>query len=247
VGRGTPRLDDPQVAPDPPNGVRTIVIQDTMALATPGGTAEWLLAPYVDTGVSAGRSTFLNVLSGELDVPRPQILGWLANVANLEWLLLERIDALKKAYSAIEPDANVTSLCLYSGPRHRPAAMVEHETRCGGLQIRSLGIGAPCAWLATGDAALKDDARRAAFIRRYRGLLGQVVTLTLPHHGSDRNFHVDLLDEVRPDLCVVPADAFKDWNHPGVRTVQGVCSRGMVLQVVGSASPGGVDDRVTIG
>jgi phage terminase large subunit GpA-like protein len=52
-----------------------------------------------------------------------------------------------------------------------------------------------------------------AFSRHYRRHLRRVLTLTMPHHGSERNFHPDLLRQIGPALCVAAADSYRDWRH----------------------------------
>jgi beta-lactamase superfamily II metal-dependent hydrolase len=102
-------------------------------------------------------------------------------------------------------------------------------------------------WLATGDADLKTKKRRAAFLRHYRKLLDHVVTLTIPHHGSEGNFDVELLTRVDPEFCVAAADSVGKWRHPGTNVVQAIASHGRFLSVVTSKEPSEVEEEVWIG
>lgn len=144
------------------------------------------------------------------------------------------VSDLKAAYASIQIDLNVTSMCLYSGPvpTFKPPAS-RYIGKFGVWTVSGpdkLGV----AWLGTGDAALADRKRRSAFFKHYGSLLNEVITLTLPHHGSEHNFDAALLDRIRPSFCVAAADRFSSWRHPGTAVVQSVASTGRFLSVVTS-------------
>jgi hypothetical protein len=235
VGKGQPRWNDISVkAVLSAEPVRALVIQDTMALVTRGTQRDWLLAPFVDPTVKSHRNKFLNALAACRKLSRRKLEAWLAVTANIQKLVTTDLADLAAAYTVVSGDLNLTSMCLYSGPRTASAGPVQHEASFGHFISTTIGDNHPIAWLTTGDAALANKKRRADFIQHYRGLLDQVTTLTLPHHGSDHNFHPDLLDSIDPHFCIAAADAYSTWKHPGPRTVQGVCSRGASIHVVTS-------------
>jgi len=109
------------------------------------------------------------------------------------------------------------------------------------------GPDARIAWLGTGDASLKHKQRRADFFAHYDKLLDQVVTLTLPHHGSSHSLDPELLERSRPVFCVAAADRFGKWNHPGADVVQAVSSHSVVLQTVTSAFVARAWERAALG
>jgi hypothetical protein len=235
VGTGRVRWHDPRVQPIlPAKATQAVVIPDTMALMTPAAQQEWILVPFVDPTVAAHRKAFLNALAAARKLSRRKLDAWLAVTANIQQLVTNDLSDLAGAYAAVARDLNLTSMCLYSGPRATPAVPVLHHVHFGRSSRCRHGGRQRVAWLATGDAALKEKQRRADFIEHYRGLFPQVVTLTLPHHGSDRNFHPELLSAANPAICVASADAFSTWKHPGPHTVQGVCGQGRLLHVVTS-------------
>jgi hypothetical protein len=168
----------------------------------------WLLAPYVDPGVVAERHRFFRALRGQHGFDKRS----LGDPDRLCKILSDKneIAILVGAYKAVGRDLNVTSLCLYSGPAQDPpiqhvawlaANMTSGRWRCFADYPR-------IAWLATGDAALKEKRRVHDLAAHYGVHLGKVGTLTLPHHGSDNNADDELLEKVTPACCVASADRF---------------------------------------
>jgi len=90
-------------------------------------------------------------------------------------------------------------------------------------------------WLGTGDADLKTLTRRQDFLAHYRHMRTRVMTLLLPHHGSERNFHPDLLAALSPTFCVVSAAPYHKWRHPGTAVIQALASSGRPLWVTTEA------------
>ena len=159
-------------------------------------------------------------------------------------LVLTKVADLQEAYTAVEKNLNLSSMCLYSGPLpDGQRRLRRHHGKFGKWDAQgSAGI----AWLATGDADLKVKKRRAAFLHHYRNLLDEVVTLTVPHHGSEGNFDPELVTKVEPDFCVAAADAFGKWRHPGTKVVQAIASEGRFLSVVTSQKASKVTEQVHI-
>lgn len=248
VGRGEPRFAQSQHD----SSVAVAVIPDTMAMmmtamvADPGGLGAWLLAPYVDPMVESQRKRFLGALAKQCKMTVKRLEAWLLSTANIQDLVTHKVDRLAAAYATISSNLNVTSMSLYSGPARSiaPGEMRSWGSRVGGVSTHWFAD--RIAWLATGDAALKQKQRRNDFLAHYAQLLRQVVTLTLPHHGSDHNFHIDLLRGVQPSLCVAAADSYSTWRHPGAHTVQAVCSHPALLQVVTSKKESRVWELVSL-
>lgn len=226
----------------PGRTVQVSVIPDSAGIAAPCGDGkwEWLIAPYVDPKVEAGIAKFERTLARRLGIKVADLRTRLGNSAYVEKLIVNRANELKAAYRKVASNLNVTSLCVYSGPAASPIT-----SECRVLSLRygehGLGLCGGGGWLGTGDAALKEKIRLNPFLRHYGRLLDDVMTLTMPHHGSDRNFHPDLLDGVKPTWCVVAADKIGNWRHPGTSVVQSVASRGVLLLVATA------DERSAIG
>jgi beta-lactamase superfamily II metal-dependent hydrolase len=88
--------------------------------------------------------------------------------------------------------------------------------------------------------------RRNTFFKHYGSLLNEVVTLTLPHHGSDHNFDAALPDRIQPSFCAASADRLSSWRHPGTAVVQSVASTGRLLSVVTSNAESEVTETVVV-
>ncbi|MFT8783858.1 hypothetical protein [Acetobacter syzygii] len=212
--------------------VRISVMPDSAGIAVPSKDClwDWLIAPYVDPKVEAGIAQFERTLSRRLGIKVADLRKQLVNAAYVQNLIVSEVNKLIAAYQKVVSNLNVTSLCVYSGPAASP---VKHECRLLKIKFGEyfLGYAGRGGWLGTGDAALKEKTRLDPFLRHYGRLLNEVDTLTMPHHGSDGNFHPDLLDKVEPTLCVAAADRISNWRHPGTSVVQSVASRGILLFV----------------
>ncbi|EJZ22166.1 MBL fold metallo-hydrolase [Rhizobium sp. Pop5] len=219
------------------NDAGLVVLPDTVAAAVNYEHGHWLLAPFVDPGISQDRPKFLKALAEERGLSVPKMKSWLRERGNLEDLLTTGTADLIAAYHSLTRDLNVTSLCLYSGPAHPFPA---HEIWTGRDEDHSADWGwgfGKSAWMGTGDAALASQVRRKAFLKHYGPLLSNVGTFTLPHHGSVQNFHPELVRRIKPRLCVAAADRYSNWSHPGAHVVQSVCSLGSAVHVATSEMP----------
>src|ERR1035437_9178232 len=209
---------------------------DTVALSGMSDSSQlsWVLVPFVDPVVKTKTAQFKASLANARGQSVPALEKWLRNSANVHKLLTDYVADLKSAYAAISSDINITSMCLYSGP-----VPTFNTVRTDYFGVFGRWCFSECkensvAWLGLGDAALAEKKRRSALFKHYGNLLNEVVTLTLPHHGSDHNFHTDLLEKIRPCFCVASADKFSDWRHPGSLVAQAVSSTGRFMSVVTS-------------
>lgn len=215
--------------------VDTVPDSRAVAIDVPIQGGPWLLSPYVDPGIVADRERFFDALKGQAGFDKRA----LTDPELLSELLKDKakVDILAGAYKAVARDLNLTSLCLYSGPAIsllpvRPDWKISMEQgRWKGWMYGSAKV----AWLATGDAALKDKGRVQNLASHYGAHLGKVGTMTLPHHGSDNNLDEDLLTNVAPVHCVASADHYSAWRHPGSRVMQLIASRGISMGLVTSS------------
>ena len=243
VGHGTV---SPVAAAIANGGQVQVVMPDSLAIAIGSGQLIWLLLPYVDPAVVSQRRKFQSALAKGLKIPFKSIGPWLAAPTNMHALVTVDIDLLKDAYTAVAYDLNVTSLCLYSGPAlFNPKGTRRFlDGRHGGAAVQAAGgDDIRLGWLGTADADLKQTYRRSNFLHHYDNLLSQVATMTLPHHGSARNFHKELLG-IGADVHIVPAAQYRSWPHPGASVVQSVFSAGKALHVVTSAPVSRSNERV---
>lgn len=221
-------------------------IQDTQAMAVPLGTPMyWLLAPYVDPTIEADRKLFMRALKSKLKAAEAKTLSLKVGkltTSDLRTIVIDHIAALSAAYASIKKNLNVTSLCLYSGPApQEPKPTFYYCARFGKWHTSRISD-ERVAWLTTGDAALKEAKLRKPFLKHYGKLLDQVTTLTLPHHGSEHNFHPELISAVKPLMFVAAAAYHKGWRHPGSTVIQAVASAGGVVSVVTANELSGVNE-----
>lgn len=232
-------------------------LEDGVAVAMPerlgmeyvsAGTGRaWLFAPYVDPAVKAGTTQFMKSLAGARGQSVAALKKWLRKTSNVEQLLTAYVADLKAAYAAVHVDLNVTSMCLYSGPVPARNRLTRRYTAKLGQWLFRRPNEYRVAWLGTGDAALANKSRRKAFFEHYNALLQEVITMTLPHHGSEHNFDAELLSRIQPEFCIAPADRFSNWRHPGTSVVQSVASTGRFLSVVTSDISSEVAEMVAVG
>jgi hypothetical protein len=253
VGEGQVRWQDPAVvsprAAENAAAPVVCIVPHTMGIVIPYDGGEWLLAPFVDPTVKLQRRKFLVRLAKSLKMTRAKLEVWLETPTNVESLVKTGAGTLATAYGAVAKDLNITSLCLYSGPMPRAPNHEQrgHRAKVGGFSYSNGGQGVPIGWLGTGDAALAKKSRLDAMLGHYGELLAEVGTLTIPHHGSDHNFHPGLLTGVAPTFCVAAADRYSNWRHPGSKVVQGVASLGLPLQVVTSSPLSEMEEWAIIG
>jgi len=228
---------------------------DTRGFEIAGGaTTTWILAPYVDPQVEADRQKFIDALAASMKSTTAKVEELLsADREGLLLLLTQCKGLLADAYKAVA-DLNATSLCLYSGPaddQWPPSAWdsVLGEDNSGFIVWGGFSPSARLGWIGSGDAELGDTAaglspRRDAFLTHYAAHFPKVATFLVPHHGSAKNFHEELLDQIMPSVCLASAAPFSNWRHPGTEVLQAACARGIPLWVTNHAPPSRVLELV---
>jgi hypothetical protein len=232
VGRGAALHQSTVTSKGKTEPVNVATVLDTRGIAIDVcmNSNFWLLAPYVDKGLTTGKRLFLREISERLKLS----IAKLSHVPALKELLgdKDKITIIAKCYEKIAHDLNATSLCLYSGPssiQHRDNIQLSYFTD---ENIYWKGVYDRIGWLGTGDATLRQRKHRENFVNHFRVLLSNVRTMTLPHHGSDKNSDEKLLESVNPYLCVASADRYSNWHHPGSTIVQILASRHIPMALV---------------
>ena len=204
----------------------------------------WLLVPHVDPAPAEGRKQFLKKIRTVLGLrPRQRI-----NAAVLANALRDTIKRtkLKECYEEIisggsHRNHNRTSMSLYSGPApserrslHLSRAGPEHALWPHRIWDFRYEYARPCndaavGWIGTGDAPLQLHKVRQAWLNTYGRFRNHVSTILLPHHGSKRSFHPELLEFPNLDVCVVSAEYRSRYRHPGRTVVAQVRDHGKAL------------------
>jgi hypothetical protein len=203
-----------------------------MALDAGECCAEWILAPFVDPIIQSKERLFIRELANARGLTIPKLKDWLQDTANVAELLTNGLPDLQTAYGAVEKDFNITSLCLYSGPKQVRTGMNCHYQAQLGQYVLTKSPHQAIGWMATGDAALKAVSRARAFEDHYGALLHVTGTVTLPHHGSDHNHNCTLIKAIDAEVHIAAADQFSKWKHPGAQAGQCVASMGRFISVV---------------
>ena len=225
---------------------------EMVRVSVKGVPLDWVLVPHVDPAPVRRRQAFmkdLRVACGLL--PRERLTA--ARLADALRTRSKRIN-LKNCYERIisggsSHNHNRVSMSLYSGPADVAGSKESRLYRV----VRRTAKWSVCSnmltpvpwwllepeaagWVGTGDATLGRQDVRAAWRMTFDPFGGEIGTLLLPHHGSARNFHSELLDFPQLELCVASAGDPSPYRHPGLAVVHQVVKRGKKLHCV-SANP----------
>lgn len=167
---------------------------------TPGAPV-WMLKPWTVPEVASAKNLFLHELGfKDEDTLEKNVQMLLQSDAGRSAVRKAYKSALKKVRKSNV--LNFTSLCLYSGPAVSPRATYRARRVPNGVftptgwQVREeraersdVGAwGVRPGWIGTGDALLKEKRRSSRFESEYSQVAEFVGSITLPHHGSKRNF-----------------------------------------------------------
>ena len=199
----------------------------------------WALVPYVHPVCVVRMRDFKRRLRSTLQLQSGQMITSAVLADALRDPSTRK--ALRECYVGIISGGvrrlhNRTSLSLYSGPTKQIDRKIESVCRIfprGFPAIfpfsqlwMSRDTSEQVGWLGTGDADLNTDDFRKEWQKAYKGVQSQVATLLLPHHGSRRSFHPDLLDFPNLDLCVASAARPSQYMHPSEETIDTINRRG---------------------
>jgi hypothetical protein len=202
------------------------VVYDDMDIEVTGsfGFGPWILKPYVRPCDPARINRFEREAERLLGWPWGSFRNKASDPAVRSDVVTDaaRSKALAAAYKAAFGDRNLTSLCLYSGPRS--AASMDTSLIYDLLRNND---SAKIGWLATGDAPLKDPSEAGDFLTHFKDQADSVVTLGLPHHGSAKNYSPAVVAALRPNSCFVSAKPPKNWRHPDPLVMADVANQGV--------------------
>jgi len=157
--------------------------------------ADWYLVPYVHPVRDAQRSEFRADIQQHLELQG-------ASPAQFRARILDELTCSKKAKALVDiyvnhfspSDHNAVSMSLYSGPASSRRSSGSTENWISKWQFSPHGEKTlENGWLSTGDSMLKQPKRRNPWRRFYSQIEEPIAALTLPHHGSNHNFHDEIL------------------------------------------------------
>lgn len=174
--------------------------------------------------------------------------------------IYEEVMDLHNAFRVVKGDPpipknhNVASLCVYSGPVPIFAELEQYMSRpqpsAYWYSIKPGFYKAPytdrthyrSAWLATGDAMLKDRNVWNDFEVHFTTTrLDGCLTVQIPHHGADalssQNYNPKLIR--KHQNCVISAGANSKDRHPHKDVVKDILAKPAVLRLVNENDPMG--------
>ncbi|MGQ2186078.1 hypothetical protein ACT4MK_22375 [Bradyrhizobium barranii] len=157
--------------------------------------ADWYLIPYVHPVRDAQRTEFRAEIQQRLKLQD-------VSPAEFRARILDELTCSKKAKVLVDiyinhfspSDHNAVSMSLYSGPAssRQQSEVVENWTTEWQFSPRSESA-LENGWLSTGDSMLRQPKRRKPWHQFYSEIGKPIAALTLPHHGSNHNFHDEIL------------------------------------------------------
>ncbi len=161
---------------------------------------DWILLPYVQPAEKSARLKFRHQLAKEFSVHSTQE----RKIRRLFLNALQDDDQIRKIleiYNEIfDTKHNSLSMSLYSGPERDKISDDVSILYNGSHQNNLFALyhspfsPKKAGWLTTGDAMLKQQHRRKAWLKFFDHVKQMVACITLPHHGSIHNFHREILD-----------------------------------------------------
>ena len=252
---------------DPPGSRRTSgrARRSTITSGTPINVArsrqghQWILVPHVDPAPAGHKQVFMREIRKTLNLRR----GEQIKSTRLADALRNptEIRNLRRCYERIVAGGsggghNRVSMSLYSGPGSgttEPSWLYRIDAGSDswlprwfsdpGLPL-SPGVGEAVGWIGTGDAALGVDSVRRAWLGTYWGFSQQLLTLLLPHHGSRRNFHDDLLGFPNLRVCLASAGAQSRYRHPDLSVIAEILDRGRAFCHVSELTHTGIREEI---
>ncbi len=222
---------------------------------------DWVLVPHVDPAPRRNVQNFNQAIRKACGLPRYARLTSPRLVEALRDRAKRR--ALRKCYEKIISGGagynhNRISMSLYSGPSarrnevkseyaiSRSASAAPYWMSGTDLEHNYLMGRGAIGWIGTGDAILCKEEVRKAWRHTYRPYDEHIATLLLPHHGSRKNFHTDLLNFPSLQLCIAAAGKSSRYKHPSLAVVEGVRARGKLFCHVSQDPRSAVHERVLV-
>ena len=219
----------------------------------------WVLVLHVDPALPEQRGKFNKAMRTAIGLSRGQRLtaGQLAEALRDSTKRRKLRDCYEEIISGGSGrNHNRVSMSLYSGPAQHSNKHFErrilppHHTAWLSLQYytnpflyrsnKTESVG----WIGTGDAKLRIKKVRAAWEATYGPFRSLVSTLLLPHHGSRRNYHHDLLNLPNLNLCIASAGDPSQYGHPDSRVAWDVLHQQKRFHHVSQRAHSGIEEYI---
>lgn len=169
---------------------------------------DWVFIPHTSSATqdSIGRARQAAKEFCNLDPESPEFLDTLTTLLNDN----KKIKNLRDIYYKYGlGDANAVTLSLYCGPKNNNKTNRHIIT----YEEKYKQTNRPGGWLLTGDAKLGNHRRLKDFCECYTNIGHNIGNLMLPHHGSNANFDLKIL-EIAPNARLFVTANSNDYLHP---------------------------------
>ncbi|UPK10719.1 hypothetical protein IVA93_31685 [Bradyrhizobium sp. 155] len=172
---------------------------------------DWILLPYVHPVECETRRAFRRAIMNELGLNSFENETFAS--ALLDKLASNRKGLVTLYNDHFEVGQNAISMSLYSGPGRSLGSQSGSDwlVPAGDTPIGYSMRPSPAAWLETGDSKLKQSARRQPWHSFFNPFSKQICILSLPHHGSSKDFHEEVLNF--DGLALAVATTIRDRNR----------------------------------
>jgi hypothetical protein len=193
-------------------------------------SGDWILLPYVHPVASDVRTSFRKKMLQELGLTStPSLQDFTSRFLNRLRTNRNGLVSLYTNHFEVK-EHNAISMSLYSGPQLKNERKNEpdREWRATGYNVHSSAV----AWLGTGDSMLKESSKRRPWLDFFRPYSDHVFVLSLPHHGSSKNFHEEILDFAALNLAVATTIRGRSRIANLEQTLERVQARGKQWKIV---------------
>jgi len=180
----------------------------------------WILVPFVHLFSKVSLDAFTKAASDVLNIkPRSEVLPKRDFIKQLLSALRDETSRkkLKACYALLSSDNNKPSMSLYSGlarlSHYKEISISINDLSHTPQKYHPQNPQKQYAWLSTGDANLESDETKSVWLKKYGPLLSSVAVFVLPHHGSNRHIHDDVINGVL-DAAIVACAATNRPKHP---------------------------------
>ncbi|MGY2932722.1 hypothetical protein ACVWZ6_002324 [Bradyrhizobium sp. GM6.1] len=172
---------------------------------------DWILLPYVHPVECETRRAFRRAIMNELGLNSFENETFAS--ALLDKLASNRKGLVTLYNDHFEVGQNAISMSLYSGPGRSLGSQSGSDwlVPAGDTPIGYSMRPSPAAWLETGDSKLKQSARRQPWHSFFNPFSKRICILSLPHHGSSKDFHEEVLNF--DGLALAVATTIRDRNR----------------------------------
>jgi beta-lactamase superfamily II metal-dependent hydrolase len=131
---------------------------------------------------------------------------------------------IKTAYNNIGGDLNINSMALYSGKQQNDAITFMNPHLC----TENLQSGC----LYTGDIDLNQEGIVDDLKSKLNDFFSYTGAIQIPHHGSEKNFNVSILEKNINCAIISCGGKFKCYKHPSHKVIEDLVANSVCVHIV---------------